>query len=717
MKELINSLRLLSLIFTMALFVMPARADEGMWLLPYLEKTNAKDMKAKGLKLKVKDIYNADGVSLKDAIVIFGNGCTGEIVSPAGLLLTNHHCGYPNIQSVSTVEHDHLKNGFWAKSHEEEIPAPGLAVQFIRHIKDVTDEVLGDAAKMGVGPQFDSIIKANHTVAMEQYKAKYQDLDVVVMPFMGGNQYFMIAKEIFRDVRLVGTPPNSMGKFGGDTDNWMWPRHTDDFSMFRVYAAPDGKPAEYSPENKPLATSKFLKISTKGVKEKDFTMIMGFPGSTERYMTSFEMQQMVDVENTNRIFIRGERQAIIMEDMLADNAVRLQYSAKYAQSSNYWKNSMGMNAAIAANGVIADKQALEKRFAEWAAGTDTPDKYELALPKMKEAVEKTGEMNGIISYFNEALFGGVELVTFAVRASSMMKVEEGILTNKDAVAEFMATQYKNYNQTTDLRVAKRMFAIVRDNVPAEYHPSFYEDIASQHGGNIDAWVDKLYEGSIFASQEKFTAFLNNFNAETLAADPAMQIVSAVRAAVMMPMMSVSPYFKALGDWQRVYMKGLMAMSPDEKFYPDANFTIRLTYGQVLPYSPRDGVDYRYYTTMKGVIEKEDNSKPLEFTVPDELKQAYATSDYGVWGENGELRLNFLSNNDITGGNSGSPVLNAKGELIGLAFDGNWEALSSDVMFDAELQRCINLDVRYLLWTIDKFAGAGYLLDEMTIVNK
>jgi hypothetical protein len=378
---------------------------------------------------------------------------------------------------------------------------------------------------------------------------------------------------------------------------------------------------------------------------------------------------------------------------------------------------MGMNAAIAKNGVIADKQALEKRFTEWAAGVDTPDNYRDALPKIKEAVEKTGEVNAIMQYFNEALLGGVELLNFAYRVGNMVKIEDSVFVNREAVREMMATLYKNYNLPTDLRVAKRMFTIVRENVPAEFHPSFYADIDSKFGGNIDVWVDNLFKTSAFASQESFNTFLDKFKSgDSLPADPAIDAITAIHMMLAGYRISATPYFKAMSDWQRVYMKGLMAMDAEAKFYPDANFTIRLTYGSVLPYSPRDGVDYRYYTTLKGVIEKEDPSKPLEFTVPDELKQAYATGDYGVYGQSGELRLNFLSNNDITGGNSGSPVLNARGELIGLAFDGNWEALSSDVMFDAELQRCINLDVRYLLWTIDKFAGAGYLLDEMTILR-
>jgi hypothetical protein len=365
--------------------------------------------------------------------------------------------------------------------------------------------------------------------------------------------------------------------------------------------------------------------------------------------------------------------------------------------------------------VIAKKQEEERRFEAWAVQQKTADNYEAALPKIKEAVEKTAELSGIMGYFDEALFRGVELLYFASRASRAIKVEDSVVVNKPEAATLMAGLYKDFNLPTDKRVAKRMFTIVRENVKPEYLPDFYTEIDDKYAGNIDEWVENLYQTSAFASADKFNALLENMTQENLMGDPAMKIAMSIRNSLTVKMMALMPYFRAIPEWQGVYMKGLMAMQPEKNFYPDANFTIRLTYGQVLPYSPRDGVEYKHYTTLRGVIEKEDRSNPLEFEVTDKMKDAYAKSDYGRWGQDGELRVNFLSNNDITGGNSGSPVLNARGELIGLAFDGNWEALSSDVMFDASLQRCINLDIRYLLWTIDKYAGAGYLLDEMVIL--
>ncbi len=683
------------------MFVMPARADEGMWLLPFLGKLNIKDMKARGLKLKAEDIYNINGNSLKDAVVIFGGGCTGEVVSPEGLLLTNHHCGYGQIQALSSVENDFLKNGFWAMSRAEEIPAPGLAVTFIRRMEDVTDRVLGAVANMGVGVERDEIVATNGAAVEEEFRSKYPEYQVEVREFMGGNQFFAIMSERFTDVRLVGTPPNAMGKFGGDTDNWMWPRHTDDFSMFRIYAGPDNKPAAYSPDNQPYKAPIHLEISLKGVKENDFAMILGFPGTTDRYMTTYEMKHLIKVENANRIFVRGERQSIIMEDMLADDEVRLKYAAKYASSSNYWKNSIGKNKALIDNDIPELKAALEARFQAWAEKNDSPEQYHLALPMIKESIEATSSTEGIYQFLIEAIWSGVEIVPLPERVAARMNIAGDSITNKEA---------------TDRRVAKRMFTIVRERVPADELPAFYGTIDSLFDGNIEAWVDNLYDTSIFVSPERLSAAIDNYDPATFENDPAAKITRSFRARMLDLSMQIMPQAAVLADWRRVYIKGLAEMDPGAKYYPDANFSMRLTYGQVLPYDPRDGVTYKYYTTLRGVIEKEDPSNPLEFTVPERLKSAYKTSDYGPYGQAGELRVNFLTNNDITGGNSGSPVLDAHGRLIGLAFDGNWEAMSGDIVFEPALQRCINVDIRYVLWTIDKFAGANHLISEMTIVQ-
>jgi hypothetical protein len=695
---------------------LPASADEGMWLLPYLNKLNIKEMKAKGLKLKAEDIYSVNNNSLKDAIVIFGGGCTGEVVSAEGLLFTNHHCGYSQIQALSSVERDFLKNGFWAMNRGEEIPAPGLSVTFVRRLEDVTDRVLGDAAGMGVGARRDSLVEANRGIMESELEVRFPDYGVEVRSFMEGNQYFAIVTERFTDVRLVGTPPNSMGKFGGDTDNWMWPRHTDDFSMFRIYAGPDNRPAGYSPENKPYKAPVHLKISLRGVAENDFAMIMGFPGSTDRYMTTYEMKHLIEVENANRIFVRGERLAIIMEDMLADNAVRLKYAAKYASSSNYWKNSIGKNKALVDNKIPELKADLEARYQAWADANPSPMQYAQALPRIKASVEATSKTEGTFQFLQEALWSGVEIVQLTQRIGATIEMEDGKLVNKEEVMQTAAAFYKNYNEPTDRRVAKKMIEIVARNISAEELPAFFSQIDTTSEQTIAAWVDNLYDNSIYTSPDRLASALENFDQATFEADAATQMAASIRTRLIGMSMTLVAQLEERADWRRVYIKGLTEMDPGAKFYPDANSTIRLTYGTVLPYDPRDGVTYKYYTTLKGVIEKEDPANPLEFTVEDKIKTAYAASDYGRYGQNGQLRLNFLTNNDITGGNSGSPVLNARGELIGLAFDGNWEAMSGDVVFEPDLQRCINVDIRYVLWTIDKFAGAGHLLREMTIVQ-
>ncbi len=704
------------LLFVFALFLtLPASADEGMWLLPFLNRMNIKDMRSMGLKLKAEDIYSVNQGSLKDAVVIFGGGCTGEVVSAEGLLLTNHHCGYGQIQALSSVENDFLKNGFWAMSRGEEIPAPGLSVTFIRRMDDVTDSVLGAAAEMGNGDERDAIVEANLRSVGEEYRALYPDYRIEVRSFMGGNQYFAIMTEVFTDVRLVGTPPNSMGKFGGDTDNWMWPRHTDDFSMFRIYAGPDNRPAAYSPENRPYEAPVHLKISLRGVQENDFAMIMGFPGSTDRYMTTHEMKKLIEVENENRIFIRGERLSIIMEDMLADDGVRLKYAAKYASSSNYWKNSIGMNKALIDNNIPEAKAALEARFQAWAENDGSPEQYRLALGKIRESVEATTHGEDVYQFLMEALWSGVEMVQLAQRVMQTIQVQDGKVTNRDELIATTENFYKNYNEPTDRRVAKRMLAITRQHLGQNDLPSFFQEIGTSQN-DIDAWVDNMYDTSVFTTPERLATALDNYTPEMFENDPTAQMTASTREKLITLSNDLIPQTEQLADWRRVYIKGLTKMDPEAKFYPDANFSMRLTYGSVLPYDPRDGVTYKYYTTLKGVLEKEDPNNPLEFTVDDQLKQAYATANYGQYGQDGELRLNFLTNNDITGGNSGSPVLNAKGELIGLAFDGNWEAMSGDLMFEPSLQRCINVDIRYVLWTIDKYANAKHLLNEMTLVR-
>ena len=691
-----------------------AAADEGMWLLPYLQKMNIKTMKERGCKLSAEEIYSVNHSSLKDAVVIFGGGCTGEIVSPEGLLFTNHHCGYASIQQLSSVEHDYLKYGFWAMSQAEELPAPGLEVRFIRRIADVTAEVMGNVPSIASQEEYERITDENIEAVEKRLGDENPGMEILVRDFFGGNQFFAFVMEVYKDVRLVGAPPSSIGKFGGDTDNWMWPRHTGDFSIFRVYAGADNRPADYSPENRPYKAEKFLKISLDGVGENDFAMIMGFPGSTERYATSYEIDNLLKVDNPQRIFIRGERQAILWKDMIADDAIRIQYASKYARSSNYWKNSIGMSRGIEKLDVKARKEAQEASFQAWVGKNTLPQEgYIDALEKIRSAVGEMSPLGASRQYLSEAFLSAVELLTPARSFIDMQRMEvKAEIKDPAAVRERLSAWYKDYSPSTDRKVAKRMLAIARENM--KELPSFYAEVVDKEfGGDIDACVDDLYDHSLFTSEEKVMALLDDYAPEKIASDPAVVMARSVMEQYKRLSEALEEPMKRYDEGHRKYIAGLMLQQPKKAWAPDANFTIRLTYGRVLPYSPADGIEYSYYTTLKGVMEKEDPANPQEFFVPGKLKELYAAKDFGRYANaKGELPVAFLADCDITGGNSGSPVLNDRGALIGLAFDGNWEAMSGDIAFEPGLQRTIAVDIRYVLFIVDKFAGAGWLLDEL-----
>jgi len=673
-----------------------AVADEGMWLLPYIKKMNQKDMKQHGCKLKAEDIYSAEKSSLKDAIVIFGGGCTGEIVSPNGLLFTNHHCGYDAIQKLSSVEHDYLKDGFWAMNYGEELPAEGLEVRFVRHIFDVTADVVGSIPSTASQSEYEQFSNGNKHLVENRLKEQYPGMEVVIPSFFGDNQYFAFVYEVYTDIRLVGTPPSSIGKFGGDTDNWMWPRHTGDFSVFRVYAGKDNRPAAYSEENVPYKAEKWLDVSLDGIEEGDFGMIMGFPGSTERYMTSYEIDYMLEVDNPQRIYIRGERQQILRKFMDADQAIRIQYDAKYARSSNYWKNSIGMSRGIEKLNVRDKKAKQEAEFQAWANANTLPEEGFIDALSLIERSQLEGrEERAAVQYINEAFMQAVEMLQM------MFGVED--------IEGF----YKDFNADVDRAVAKRMFQIYREN--NKYLPSIYEKIDAEFGGNSDAYVDWLYDNSVFTSLDKVRALSEEEFDAAFQADPLYELATSLVDIYRELSPAIYRTIPLYDEGHRLYIKGLMMMQPDKAWASDANFTIRLTYGNVLPYSPADGIVYKHYTTIEGVMAKEDPSNPVEFTVPERLKELYAKKDYGRYADkNGELPVAFLVNCDITGGNSGSPVMNDKGQLIGLAFDGNWEAMSGDVAFEPELQRTIAVDIRYVLFIIEKYGNAKWLIDELTI---
>ena len=692
MKKLFTLLALASITFT-------AMADEGMWLLPYIKKMNSKDLKEHGCKLKAEDIYSAEKSSLKDAIVVFGGGCTGEIVSPNGLLFTNHHCGYDAIQKLSSVEHDYLADGFWAMNYSEELPAEGLEVRFVRHIFDVTADIMGNIPSTASQEEYSRIADENMQAVLARLEAEYPAYEIIIPSFFGGNQFFAFAYEVYTDIRLVGTPPSSIGKFGGDTDNWMWPRHTGDFSVFRVYAGKDNRPAAYSEDNVPYKAEKWLDVSLKGIEEGDFGMIMGFPGSTERYMTSYEIDYMLQTDNPQRIFIRGERQQILRKWMDSDQAIRIQYASKYARSSNYWKNSIGMSRGIEKLNVRNKKETQEIAFERWALQNTLPEeRYIDALPLIEKSVKDYASQNATMQYLSEAFLQSVEMISVIM------------MQDPNSVVAF----YKDFNADVDRDVAKRMFQIYREN--NELLPTIYQKIDAEFGGDIDKYVDWLYDNSKFTSLEGARSFSEQENAmEAIKADPLYELTTSIVELYRSLYPAVAESRTIYDEGHRRYIDGLMKMQPEKAWASDANFTIRLTYGNVLPYSPADGVLYRHYTTIEGIMAKEDPSNPVEFTVPERLKELYKAKDYGRYADkSGTLPVAFLVNCDITGGNSGSPVMNDKGQLIGLAFDGNWEAMSGDVAFEPELQRTIAVDIRYVLFVIEKYGKAKWLIDELTI---
>ena len=695
------------------------RADKGMWLLQLMRQQNLEDqMRKLGLQISADEIYSPNAPSLKDAIGIFGGGCTGEVVSPNGLVVTNHHCGFSFIQQLSTVEHNYLQNGFWSQSNEEELPCENIGFTFVVKITDVTDEINSRIASGKITEEQSFNRAALAKIGKELFDADNiegkQHMYPQLLPYFEANKYYLVYYKRYTDVRLVGTPPFAIGKFGGETDNWMWPRHTGDFSVFRIYGDKDGNPAAYSKENVPLKTPKHLNISIAGFEQGDFAMIMGFPGSTSRYLTADEVKQRMYQKNEPRIAMRDVTLKIIREEMEKSEDINIKYASKLARISNYWKNSIGMNKAIIDNKVIETKLQEETAFKAWAKSIGNND-YANVVEKINACVEEMNRTQYLTMLINE-LMGNVEFFS-----RNLHENNKKMFDTPEKIGEQMKSLYswlhnRDYIHDIDRRIAKEVLPLYYQLTKPEERDAHLNEIEKKYKGNIEKYIDEVYDNSILANEKNLNKFLKKPTLKNFEKDPAQKLRTAIIATQSKLSEKNREFAKRMNPLHKTYLKGLLEKANGTPMAPDANSTMRMTYGSVKPYQPKDGVTYNHYTTLKGVMEKE-NPKSSEFIVPARLKELYEKKDYGEYAlANGEMPVAFLTTNDITGGNSGSGVLNSRGELIGLAFDGNWESLSGDINFDNDKQRCINVDIRYVLFIIEKYGNCKRLIDEMKIVK-
>lgn len=716
-------MRKIATIILILLIVIPPgiRANEGMWLPMFIGRLNYIDMRKEGLKLTAEEIYSVNHSSLINAVVMLNGGsCTAEIISKEGLTLTNHHCAFGSIQAHSTVAQDYMTDGFWAHAKDQELEAEGMTASFLDHMEDVSHIINGQLTdNMSEETRNEKIDYLSDSIAFSVTKNTY--LNANVKSFYEGNEFYLFVYTTYRDVRLVGAPPSSIGKFGGDTDNWMWPRHTGDFSLLRIYTGPQGEPAYYSKNNIPLVPKYSLKISMDGIRENDYAMVMGYPGFTNRYLTSWGVAQEVDIEQPARIKIRGTKLDIYKKHMDKDLAVRIKYASKYDHISNYWKYYIGQSTQLRKNHVYEKKQAIEAQFSTWVASSElNKSKYKNALSMIATGYENQTPYLLPITYFHEAAFAS-EILVFSYHAIALENAlsvktpnTEKVSAAKESLKKQGNLYFKDYDIPTDKEVTSAMLNLYYTEIPKSQQPEYFLNLVNKNKGDFNLITAHIFSKSIFASQQKMHAFLSSANPlRKLQKDPAFTLMKSFLSKYKeMRNDQYVESFSELDHGNRLLVDGLRKMNTQISYAPDANSTMRISYGKVLPYLPYDAIYYDYQSTLKGLIEKMDNKNP-EFVVPQKIVDLYEAKDYGVYGNaDGTMPVCFITNNDITGGNSGSPVLNAHGELIGVAFDGNWEAMSGDIFFEPKVQRTIVADIRYILFIIDKYADAQNIIDEM-----
>ncbi|MDY3090305.1 MAG: S46 family peptidase [Porphyromonas sp.] len=688
------------------------KADKGMWLLNELTKENIAKMQELGFKLSPEQLYSLDKPSVASSVIIFGGGCTGVTVSNTGLVMTNHHCGFDAIQQSSTVDHDYLRDGFVSQSHREELPIPGLEVRYLANIQDVTAQLLAKVKKAKTETQRTEMLQAALlALRAEAEKKAAPNQEVVITPFYAGNKYYMLTYNVFKDVRMVFAPPMSIGKFGGETDNWMWPRHTGDFAVFRVYADKDNKPAAYSKDNVPYTPKYFAEVSTQGIKEGDYAMTIGFPGRTSRYIPSWGVESRMVNENDPRAEVRGAKQASWRKFMNEDQSVRIKYDSKYARSSNYWKNSIEMNKALRKNNVVGSKQQEEAAFAKWVQAHKNKE-YRTVLEDLRTAYQASGELTRRLTYLSETFSGSEVLGAAAVLAATQLSVN----SKEEVIAMLRSEFYKDYAPKVDQATMPILLDILRKHLAADEVATIYADIDSKFGGNTKAFVDDLFAKSFVPYEDKVVAAVKD---GTLIAkignDPAHVFGEKMRSVLKKLQGDRAASMTAINKGNRLYFAARKEMNPSEPMPSDANFTMRMSYGTVKGYKPADGITYSYYTTTNGILEKNKIDNP-EYVLKPEYRTMLEQGQFGRWADakTGKLQVAFLSNNDITGGNSGSPVFDANGRVIGLAFDGNSEAMSGDIEFEHELQRTISVDIRYVLYVIEQWGKCPRLIEELRL---